>query len=90
MNFAIEYFNCLVSDGPRRIAELRGVARRPLVVAMDAQADPGGEPSGGFVLIDMEMSEPFAVMFSLIRSLIFPLWRRITEALFRSLSNSKS
>ena len=57
MKRSIDYLFAIIEDWPVRIVELKPPSRKPLVVASDAQADPGRSPTGGFIYLDMEMEE---------------------------------
>ena len=53
MDSSTRYFDALVSDWPKRVVKMCGGAKPPLIIISDAQADPGSQPSGGVIAIDM-------------------------------------
>jgi len=54
MLYSMSFFGAIFQQWPKRRVDLFPLRRRPLVIASDAQADPGRMPTGGFVAIDGE------------------------------------
>jgi len=54
MLLGAKYVESLLDDWPRRRVFTYATKRYPLVIASDAQADPGRMPTGGFIIVDPE------------------------------------
>ena len=51
---SIVFFRCLLDNLPVRKVRTDSPKRCPLIIASDAQADPGKQPSGGYSAFDPE------------------------------------
>ena len=60
---ALDFFDLLMAETPRKEVWLRQAAVTPLIIASDAQADPGTSPSGGAIVIDPISGHRQAVCF---------------------------
>jgi len=54
MNRAIEFYKAIFEERPKRILPLGNRGQRPLVIASDAQVEPGEPPGGGYLIVDPE------------------------------------
>ena len=54
---ACEFYNAIMKYPPRRVLPIRRVDRPPLVIASDAQVEPGQLPGAGYIIWDAESND---------------------------------
>jgi hypothetical protein len=70
---ALEFCSVLLRETPYREVWIRASAVHPLIIASDAQAEPGTQPTGGAVLVDPVSGFCSAICFVFTQELL-ELW----------------